>query len=118
MKQILLIVATLFLSFHMTVAQSDNKKIKTETIEVAGTCGMCKKRIEKAAYVNGVKRVDWNKETKVLEVTYNPKIISLEDISKKVAGAGHDANGVKADDETYHKLPNCCAYRSGATCTH
>lgn len=121
MKNLILIFCTFLLSLQIVSAQStsiDNKKIKTETIDVSGTCGMCKKRIEKAAYIHGVKRVEWNKESKKLSVSYNPKQVSLDDISKKIAEAGHDANGVHADDKVYHTLPNCCEYRSGANCTH
>lgn len=119
MKNIIVLLFSLFLSFSVLSAQDKgSSKIKTETIDVSGTCGMCKKRIEKAAYVNGVKRVEWHKESKKLEVTYNTKVVSLEDISKKIAAAGHDANGIHADETVYKELPNCCAYRSGAVCTH
>jgi outer membrane receptor for ferrienterochelin and colicins len=39
-------------------AQSDS----TSTFEVAGNCGMCKKRIEKAATLSGVESAIWNVE--------------------------------------------------------
>lgn len=124
MKNIIVIIfSILLLSFASTAhtqtsTGKKDKKISTEYIDVEGTCGMCKKRIEKAAYINGVKRVNWDKETKKLEVIYNPKIVTLEQIAQEVAKVGHDAYGIKADHETYESLPNCCAYRSGATCTH
>jgi periplasmic mercuric ion binding protein len=45
---------------------------KTEKFKVKGNCGMCEKRIEKAANsVDGVSKRDWNKETKVIEVNFD-----------------------------------------------
>lgn len=122
MKYILSSIFFLFsLSFLFAQDNSNTSKdtkIRTEKIEVAGTCSMCKKRIEKAAYIHGVKRVEWNKDTKMLEVTYNTKVVTLEEIAKSIAAAGHDANGIHADEIVYKSLPNCCAYKTGATCTH
>lgn len=117
-SSILFIFSLSFLFAQENSTVSNDTKIRTEKIEVQGTCGMCKKRIEKAAYIHGVKRVEWNKETKILEVTYNSNVVTLEEISKSIAAAGHDANGIHADDTVYNKLPNCCAYRSGTTCSH
>jgi hypothetical protein len=56
-------------------AQSNKKsdtKAKTETINVAGNCGMCKTRIEKAAKTEGVSAASWDSKTKLLTVSYDP----------------------------------------------
>lgn len=84
---------------------------KTEKIEVKGNCGMCETRIEKAAKsVEGVSKADWNKETKVLEVTFDDAKTSTNKIELAVAKAGHDTPNHKATDDVYNKLPDCCKY--------
>ena len=84
---------------------------KTEKIDVKGNCGMCEKRIEKAAMsVEGVSKADWNKETKKLEVTYDDSKASTDKIELAVAKVGHDTPHHKASDEVYEKLPDCCHY--------
>ncbi len=82
---------------------------ETTTFKVGGECGMCKQRIESnVRAIKGVKSASWNKETKVLTVTYNPMKIDIMDVHKKIASVGHDTELVKADDAVYDKLPNCC----------
>ena len=84
---------------------------KTEKIEAKGNCGMCETRIEKAAKsVEGVSKADWNKETKVLEVTFDDAKTSVDKIEVAVAKAGHDTPHHKAADDVYNKLPDCCKY--------
>lgn len=97
-------------------AQKPNTTTKTDTITVAGTCGMCEKRIENAAYINGVKRADWDKQSKQLVVVYNSKKTNLIKIEESIAKAGHDAGNAKANKDDYKKLPECCAY--GEVHTH
>jgi len=83
----------------------------TETFKVYGNCGMCKRRIEGALKgVKGVEKADWDKETKMIQVTYDPEIISLKEINQKIADSGHDTDEVKAKDKTYNNLPGCCQY--------
>ena len=84
---------------------------KTEKIEVKGNCGMCEKRIEKAASaVEGVSKADWNKETKKLEVTFDDTKTSLDKVEVAIAKVGHDTPHHKATSEVYNKLPGCCKY--------
>ena len=84
---------------------------KTERVEVKGNCGMCEKRIEKAASeVRGVSKADWNKETKLLEVTFDDTKTSLDKVEVAVAKAGHDTPHHKATTAVYDKLPGCCKY--------
>lgn len=86
------------------------KKEVIVEIKVWGNCGKCKSRIEKAAKVKGVKKALWNMETKMLELTYNPKTVSLEKIHEKMALAGHDTENIYAPKVKYIKLPDCCKY--------
>ena len=84
---------------------------KTEKFKVKGNCGMCETRIEKAANsVDGVKSADWDKETKMIEVYFNPGKTDLHKIHKAIADAGHDTEMHKASNEVYEKLPGCCKY--------
>lgn len=117
MKRLLGIFALLFATFSFAVAQ-DKKEIVTEKIKVSGTCGQCKKRIENAAYIPGVKRAEWDKATKELTVTYRTSKTDLHHIEEHIAKAGHDAGEVKATAEDYSKLPECCAYKEEAAADH
>lgn len=105
----------IFASFSESVSKG---KIKTDTFKVYGTCGMCKDRIENALDIKGIRFADWDKEHQMLKVTYNSKKITLEQIHQKVADAGHDTDLVKASDEAYGKIADCCKYREGAKCDH
>src|SRR5690606_31642459 len=88
-------------------------KVATDTLTVTGICDMCQKRIEKAAFVKGVKWAEWDKNTQQLVVIYRSKKTDLDQIASAVADAGHDNARQKAPDEAYAKLPDCCAYRDG-----
>ncbi len=91
-------------------SQMNMSSAKTETFKVWGNCDMCKARIEKTAKIEGVSKVDWNKETKVLTLIYNPSKVNSDDVQKKIAAAGHDTGKLKADDKAYNSLPGCCKY--------
>jgi periplasmic mercuric ion binding protein len=107
MKTKMLVLVALFLMGTATVFAG----IKTEKIEVKGNCGTCKTRIEKAANgVNGVSKADWNKDTKVLELTYDDTKTDLKSIETAIAKVGHDTPLVKAPDNAYNALPGCCKY--------
>ena len=84
---------------------------KTETLKVSGNCDMCKARIEKAAKIDGVTKVEWSKKDKNLTATFDPAKTSIDAIGKKIAEAGHDNEKAKAIDAVYNKLPGCCQYR-------
>lgn len=99
-------------------AFAQNKDIETDTVTVKGTCGQCKKRIENAAYIPGVKRAEWDVTSKILTVTYRPSKTSIEKIEQHIADAGHDAGNIKAPAEKYNELPSCCAYNDGHNHDH
>ncbi len=84
---------------------------KTEKFEVAGNCGMCETRIEKAAKsVEGVSTADWDKETKMIEVTFNSTNTDIHKVHQAIAKTGHDTKMHKAPDNVYDELPGCCKY--------
>jgi periplasmic mercuric ion binding protein len=111
MKTVKIIIIAILAIVITSNVYSQSSTIKTETIKVSGNCDMCKARIEKAAKVDGVSKAEWNKETKLLAVTYDPAKTNSDAIGKKVAAAGHDTEKTKADAKAYDKLPSCCKYR-------
>lgn len=116
MKSIKFVVTAIIavLSSAFTFAQmhdhSQMTSAKTENFKVWGNCDMCKARIEKAAKIEGVNKAEWNKDSKVLTLVYNPSMIKTDDILSKVAAVGHDTERIKATEEAYNRLPGCCKY--------
>lgn len=103
-----MVAMTLLLFSAVTTAQIKNSK--TETVKIYGNCGMCKKTIEKAANVKDVSFVDWNKETKIAQITFDSTKTSQDEILKNIAKAGYDSEKVKAKAVDYDNLPACCQY--------
>jgi len=87
---------------------------KTDTFKVYGNCGMCKSRVEKAAKAEGATTAVWDKDTKIMTVTYDASKTSVEAIQKKVASVGHDTELFTAPGKVYEKLPGCCLYERKA----
>jgi len=78
---------------------------------VKGNCGMCEKRIEKAANsVDGVQSADWNKESKMMEVKFDDAKTDVHKVHMAIAKVGHDTEMHKAKDSVYNDLPGCCKY--------
>jgi len=91
---------------------------KTETFNVSGNCGMCKTKIEKAAKDAGATTATWNKETKVLTVSYNSSSTNTAKIQQKIADVGYDNAGFTATEDSYNKLHSCCKYDRVSSDTH
>lgn len=108
-KIIIVLIAFVAISF---TAESQSKTSKV-TFEVDGVCKMCKDRIEKAALTTkGVKYASWNIEKKELYCIYNNKKTSLTKIKQAMANVGHDTKEIKATDEAYAAIDECCKYRT------
>ena len=103
---------TIFLMISSLLHAQESKNT-SESFHVDGVCDMCKTRIENAAYIKGVKHCKWDKESKEITVVFNPVKVELIKIHESIAGAGHSTDRVEADEEAYHKLPKCCAYKDG-----
>ncbi len=82
---------------------------KTETFKVWGNCGMCKKTIEKALDVKGIKG-DWNKKTKMITVSYDSVKFTSQQVHAVICAAGYDTEACKGDDDAYKNLHECCQY--------
>ncbi len=88
---------------------------QSETFQVLGNCGMCKRTIEKAATEAGAGTASWDVEKDLLTVTFDAAKTSVDAIQKAVALSGYDNAGYKAPDTAYNSLHGCCQYdRSGA----
>lgn len=84
--------------------------ITTSTFKVWGNCDMCKETIETSLKVDGVIKADWNVESKMMTVSYNDKIITLDQIQENIALVGYDNEKFKGIDTVYRDLPDCCQY--------
>lgn len=91
-------------------ATAQKEKYVSDTLKVYGNCEMCEERIENACDIVGVKRADWDQESKLLKVVYRPDKVSLEEIHQLCANAGHATSKLKADHEAYEALHHCCKY--------
>jgi len=110
MKYWIYIVTLFFIMHDTTIAQT---KITDSSVlfKVHGVCEQCKHRIEEVVKGKGVLSADWNIDTKILALKFNPSITSLAKIQKRILEAGHDVETMKATDFAYNNLPSCCRYR-------
>ena len=102
---------TLILSSILAfITLSASAQVKA-SIRVAGNCDMCKKRIENAADLKGVKTANWDSKTQTLDINYNPNKITLIQIQEEIAKIGHHTEKFKDDSLAFEKLHNCCHYQ-------
>lgn len=99
----------LLISFLFTIQYTDAQVVDA-TFPVSGNCDMCKKRIETALDVKGVRASNWDVESGILTVKFQPSKISEEQIMQHIADAGHDTPRIKASDKAYEGLHSCCKY--------
>jgi copper chaperone CopZ len=79
--------------------------------KVSGNCGMCEKTIEASLNgSDGIGTADWDKETKMITVTYDADKMTEDQMKEKIAGVGYDSETHKADEAVYAALPGCCQY--------
>ncbi|MFY8186756.1 MAG: heavy-metal-associated domain-containing protein [Flavobacterium sp.] len=110
MKKILLLIV-LFTFSVQAEAQTKKDKNAKHTVGVNGNCEMCKKRIEKAAFlVKGVKSAVWHADHQDIHLVIDENKCTVEDVQKAIAAVGHDTDLVKADDAVYEKIHGCCQY--------
>lgn len=81
----------------------------TSTFSVAGVCGMCKARIEKAADGSGLTNARWEARTQLLTLTHDATF-DVEAARQRILAAGHDVDNQTAPQDAYGKLPACCQY--------
>lgn len=99
----------LFISLLYACKPSANSSVE-KAMQVWGNCEKCKTRIEKAAKINGVSEANWNMDSKLLLFKVDTTIITVGQVLKSVAHAGHDNELFYADDYSYSALPESCQY--------
>ncbi len=104
-KIIFLVSFMMLFTFCNSNAQTTKAKFK-----VYGNCDMCKKTIETALDVKGVKAANWSTETKMIEISYQSDKISEDKLHELIAASGYDTEKQKGDDKAYSNLPGCCQY--------
>lgn len=116
MKKVMLrAVMPVFLGVTMLAScgnaqQSDEKMAKAE-FKVYGNCGMCEKTIEGSLNgKDGIGEADWDKDTKMITVSYDAEKMDENKIKEMIAGVGYDSDSHRAKKSTYSKLPGCCQY--------
>jgi copper chaperone CopZ len=78
-----------------------------------GECKECSRSLEKILIkLNGIESVEFIKKNKTLKIVYNPAYISEPDIHRKIAEVGYDTELVKATDQAYNNLLECCKYKN------
>lgn len=110
MKTLNILILAIIFSFKVQAQTT----VVTSTVSVKGNCDDCKERIENAADIKGVKNSNWDKDKKVLTVTFDSKKVTLVQIEEAIAKAGHTTATKTADAKAYNKLPDCCKYEQGA----
>ncbi|WP_114756481.1 heavy-metal-associated domain-containing protein [Flavobacterium sp. AG291] len=113
MKKLILIMLVTLVGFAVQAQEKKQEKKKNATYEIPvnGNCGMCKKRIEAAAYsVKGVKSAQWHQDHHDMHLIIDENKCSIDDVHAAIAKAGHDTDKVKAKDEDFEKLHGCCKY--------
>lgn len=105
------ITYTFIAAVLITLSATAQSKITKISLEVDGLCGMCKERIENAAYLTGVKQVNWDKATHELDVVFRNDKVSEEEIIASINTAGHDVKGSLASAEQYAQIHGCCRFR-------
>lgn len=112
MKTLIVLFALIIsLSSSLGAQESTMKEVE---FKVFGNCSSCKSRIEKSLKIKEVKMAKWNKQTKMLKVSYLSIAISLDSLQQRVAAVGHDTEKFKAADSVYSELPGCCLYRDNS----
>jgi hypothetical protein len=121
MKTILFFLILITGSTSLTSFAQVAKPVSKDTsvsFKVFGACEQCKARIEGVVKGRGVKKVNWDVDSKILSLTYNPAQVSLEKIQNRIVAVGHDLDNKKAKDNVYKELPSCCHYREMETMLH
>ena len=93
-----------------TATMAQQKKPVTVRINTPGAkCEECKKRIEDyLKYEDGITKVAVNFKQGITTVTYLQDRTNIENIKTAIANVGYDADDVKANEDSYKRLPKGC----------
>lgn len=99
-------VAVLFSVFVMTSVFAQKPPRKDEiVIKSTVECALCKKNVEASlGKVKGIRKVSADFSKKEITVAFNPRRISADEIKKKLAELGYDADDIKANNRMTQML--------------
>lgn len=124
MKKVILSMVIITAIIFTSCKNETKKETETTTTEmskdmamtdlsfgVRGNCGMCKRTIEKAVNsIEGIANVNWDKNKKKIDVSFNKAKTNEMAIHKAIAASGYDTDKVLGNEEAYKGLPGCCKY--------
>ena len=114
MKQI--VIATIFWAGFLSIAGAQSSKSEWVTVKSANLkCWECKERLErylivenKANMESGMIQWKFNLLQGEVKIQYWPDRVNPDEIRTAFANAGFDADDVKAEEDSYKKLPTIC----------
>lgn len=98
-------------AFALIALFSKAQAVQDTSLIVNGVCGMCENTIEKAAKLEGVSYAEWDKESLILSLKFDPTKVDLDKINNSIVKAGYDTELKTASDSAYYSLDPCCYYR-------
>ncbi|HET9056942.1 MAG TPA: heavy-metal-associated domain-containing protein [Chitinophagaceae bacterium] len=104
-------VFSLFLFLVLTSGiHAQQKQVVTVKINTPTVQGQpCKERLEQfLKYEEGVARVIVDFRKKITTITYHTERTNIENLKTAIANQGFDADDIKANPESYNKLPTAC----------
>ncbi|MBI2730631.1 MAG: copper chaperone [Sphingobacteriales bacterium] len=107
MKKLIAALIVLFVSASTNAQQKlvVTAKISTPTIQGQP----CKERLEQfLKYEEGVSKVVVDFKKKITTITFYTDHTNIENLKTAIANQGFDADDVKANPESYNKLPTAC----------
>tara|TARA_R110002020_G_scaffold419404_2_gene628627 strand:- start:1083 stop:1442 length:360 start_codon:yes stop_codon:yes gene_type:complete len=100
------LILTFFIAAFAFAAQA---QVKTIGIKTSAICEMCKETLEKdLTFEKGVKSVNLDLETKVLNIAYIDSKTDPDKLRKRITMVGYNADSLKRDPKAYAKLDECC----------
>ncbi|MDR7131707.1 cation transport ATPase [Algoriphagus sp. 4150] len=100
------LILTLIIAVFAFAVQA---QVKTIGIQTSAICEMCKATLEKdLTFEKGVKSVNLDLETKVLNIAYLDSKTNPDKLRKRVTMVGYHADSLKRDPKAYEKLDECC----------
>jgi periplasmic mercuric ion binding protein len=109
MKKITTLLILLLGISATLLAQTSKKPITVKINTPSAACEECKTRIESfMKYEPGIAKVVVDFKKKVTTISYLPDRTNIENVKTAIANVGFDADDIKANPDTYKKLPICC----------
>lgn len=89
----------IFLSVTLTVCAQGKTRKTSATIKSTVECELCKVNVEKhLSKVKGIRKVKADYQLHQIEIVYNSRKISLQEIKKIISDLGYDADDVPANN--------------------